>query len=128
MSISSGVSLLLPFTLLLAWASSSEKMHAYDNYRPQRSWAKVIFSQASVCPQGGLPQCMVGYTPPPGSRHPPPPGADTSPDQTPHPRGNRHPPRPDPHPRKQTPAYGQRMAGTHPTGMHSCFVLRIILS
>ena len=75
-------------------------------YRPQRSWAKVIFSQASVCRQGGgegcLPQCMLGYTPPPdqtppGSRHPPPPG-------------------------KQTPAYGQRAAGSHPTGMHSCFV------
>ena len=48
-------------------------------YRPQRSWAKVIFSQACVCSQGGcLPQCMLGYTPP--SRHPPhkqtPPRAD----------------------------------------------------
>ena len=26
-------------------------------------------------------------------------------------------------PRKQTPAYGLREAGTHPTGMHSCFEL-----
>ena len=34
---------------------------------------------------------------------PPPPGAD--------PPGTRHPP---------TAAYGQRAAGTHPTGMHSC--------
>ena len=45
-------------------------------YRPQRSWAKVIFSQACVCSQRGcLPQCMLGYTPPsrhpPTSRHPP---------------------------------------------------------
>ena len=29
---------------------------------------------------------------------------------------SRHPPRADTHP----PAYGQRAAGTHPTGMHSC--------
>ena len=38
------------------------------NYRPQRSWAKVIFSQVcvknSVHRGGGcLPQCMLGYTP-----------------------------------------------------------------
>ena len=26
-------------------------------------------------------------------------------------------------PRKRTPAYGLRSAGTHPTGMHSCFFL-----
>ena len=66
-----------------------------DLYRPQRSWAKVIFSQACVCPQGGLPQCMLGYTPrsrhPLGSRHPP--------EQTP--LGSRHPP--DQTPREQTP-------------------------
>ena len=97
-------------------------------YQPQRSWAKVMFLQASVIlsmwGRGGLPQCMLGYhlpgadppeqTPqsrhppgsrPPGSRHPP--GAD--------PPGSRHPP-----PRKQTPAYGQRAAGMHPTGIHSC--------
>ena len=33
---------------------------------------------------------------------------------------SRHPPGPDPPPRNQTPAYGLRAAGTHPTGMHSC--------
>ena len=62
-------------------------------YRPQRSWAKVIFSQACVCPQGGgcLPQCMLGYIPL-GADTPPPPGADTlPPEQTP-PTGSRHPP------------------------------------
>ena len=52
-------------------------------YRPQRSWAKVIFSQASVCPQGGgegcLPQCMLGYTP----RDQTPPRADPTREQTP---------------------------------------------
>ena len=44
-----------------------------------------------------------------------PPGADT-----PSPR-SRHPPHTQEQtPRKQTPVYGQRAAGTHPTGMHSC--------
>ena len=51
---------------------------------------------------------------PPGTRHPPgnrpPPGADT-------PQG-RHPGTRSPG--KQTLGYGQRAAGTHPTGMHSC--------
>ena len=42
-------------------------------YRPQRSWGKVIFSQASmILFMGGLPQCMLGY-------HPPPDQAGTSP-------------------------------------------------
>ena len=60
----------------------------FDNYRPQRSWAKVMFLQASVIllTGGCLPQCMLGYTPlgadtTPQGRHPP--GADTPPKQTP---------------------------------------------
>ena len=137
-------------------------------YRPQRSWAKVMFLQASVILSTGgcLPQCMLGYTPPGADTPPPgpdtpkeqtPPGADTHPprarqtppsrqsrhssprssppEQTP-PLGSRHPPWADPPgadppqeqtppgtdtpPGKQTPAYGQRVAGMHPTGMHSC--------
>ena len=66
-------------------------------YRPQTKFEKVMFSQVSVCPQGGLPHCMLGYTPP---------------GQTP--------------PSGQTPAaqcmlgYDQQVGGTHPTGMHSC--------
>ena len=62
-------------------------------YRPQRSWAKVIFSQACVCPQGGGLSASVHagiyiweQTPlHPGSRcpHPPRPGR---------PPGSRHPP------------------------------------
>ena len=92
-------------------------------YRPQRSWAKVIFSQACVCPQGGRGVCLSACwdIPPPeqtpspradpsGSRHPPLPQ-----EQTPPPPRSRHPP-----PRKHTPAYGQRAAGTHLTRMHSC--------
>ena len=76
---------------------------------------------------------------PPGSRHPPGPG--TPPEQTPpepgtprtrHPLppgadtpspGSRHPPDHVHPPGKQTAAYGQRAAGTHPTGMHSCLLM-----
>ena len=111
-----------------------------DYYRPQRSWAKVIFSQACVKNsvhrggRGGLPQCMLGY--PPGTRHTPPRADTTTPPGTRHttpprdqahpPLQSRHPPGPGtppeqtPPPGKQTAAYGQRAAGTHPTGMHSC--------
>ena len=70
---------------------------------------------------------------PPWSRHPPEqtpppthPGADTPPEQTP--PCSRHPSPPttraDTPPRKQTPPYSQWVAGTHPTGMHSCLASR----
>ena len=122
------------------------KLELSNNYRPQRSWAKVIFSQACVKNsvhrgEGCLSQCMLGYTPqektPSGSRHPP--GADTPLEQTPRkqtppeqtPPISRHPPEQTPQkhtppgsrppPGKQTAAYRQRAAGTHPTGMHSCW-------
>ena len=85
-----------------------------------------MFLQVSVCPQGGggcLPQCMLGcHTPPDGGT---PPGPGRPPLRTP--PGWRIPPigEPpldgEPPPRKQTPAYGLRAAGTHPTGMHSCY-------
>ena len=52
-------------------------------YRPQRSWAKVMFLQASVILSTGgwgcLPQCMLGYHNPPRADPPrpdTPPGAD----------------------------------------------------
>ena len=66
-----------------------------------------------------LEQTPLEQTPSPPLRDPP--GADIPQEQTP-PPGN--PPGPDnaPPPRKQTPAYGQRVAGTNPTGMHSCFL------
>ena len=63
--------------------------------------------------------------PPPGPGRPPVPGR-TPPDQTDPPGPGRTPgtrqtpPGPGRPPRKQTPAYGLRAAGTHPTGMHSC--------
>ena len=69
--------------------------------------AKVMFLQASVCPQGGwgcLPQCMVGYHTP-QSRHTHPPGADTPLEQT--------PPRADT-PREQTPPRADTPWSRHP--------------
>ena len=64
--------------------------------------AKVMFLQESVCPWGGLPQCMLGYhphppgpeIPPPKSRHTPPPtGAGTpSPSRPPAPGAGTPPP------------------------------------
>ena len=65
----------LKFTLVtISW-------HKYDancNYHPQTKFAKVMFLHLSVSHSvhgGGLPQCMLGYPPgpgTPGSRHPPP--------------------------------------------------------
>ena len=82
-------------------------------YRPQRSWGKVIFSQACVIlfTGGDLPQCMLGYHTPPGpgtpqTRHPP----DHTPPQTMHPR-------PD---AGHAGRYGQCAGGMHPIGMQSC--------
>ena len=61
---------------------------------------------------------MLGYhTPPPPEQTPP--GADP-PEQTP---WEQAPPRAGTPPPKQTPAYGQWAAGTHPTGMHSCLLI-----
>ena len=123
-------------------------------YRPQRSWAKVMFLQASVIlstggvvpdpvgvpgPEGGVPGRHppgTRYTPldqvhPPGLGTPPRPGTPLRPgpphDQV-HPRPGTPPPGLSPPPRtKYTP--GVPPAGTHPTGMHSCnFVSHIPLS
>ena len=95
--------------------------------------AKVIFLHLSVIlfTEGGgvcLSACW-DTIPLPGSRHPPeqtPPPREQTPPRTRPPLGLSTPPSPpglstpNPPPGKQTPAYGQRAAGTHPTGMHSC--------
>ena len=52
-------------------------------------------------------------TPPRPGRHPPPDQADT-------PQTRQTPPG------EQTPEYGLRAAGTHPTGMHSCLFIWIL--
>ena len=80
-------------------------------------------------PGADTPQEQTPYPPeqtPPSRSRPPSPGPDTPPEQTP--SQEQTPPRPDtpltrhpPSPGRQTPAYGLRAAGTHPTGMHSCY-------
>ena len=83
-------------------------------YRPQTKFAKVVFSQVSVCSRGGG-VCLwsggVAYTPP---RQTPLPWADT-------PLG-RHLPGKHPLPGRHHPANGQQAGGTHPTGMHPCLI------
>ena len=101
-------------------------------YRPQRSCGQGnVFTGVCLSTGGCLPQCMLGCHGPPGSgRHPPwdqgdPPGTRQTPLGPGRPPGTRQTPPWDqadttPPPGKQTPAYGLRAAGTHPTGMHSC--------
>ena len=84
--------------------------------------AKVMFLHRSVCPQGGLPQCMLRYHPPgPGTplrdQAAPPPGPGTLPDQA-------HPPGPGT-PSEQTATAAD---GTHPTGMHSCLLMNFLMN
>ena len=77
-------------------------------------------------------------TDPPGTRQTPTPPDQGDPPrtrQTPlgpgrHPPGPGRPPRDqaDPPSGKQTPAYGLRAAGTHPTGMHSCYTMFLLNS
>ena len=115
--------------------------------------AKVMFLQVCVCPRGGgesvcLSACWDAIPPrdqadPPRIRQtlpwdqatPPGPGRHTPPGPGRHPPpGPGRPPlgpgRPSPL-GKQTPAYGLRAAGTHPTGLHSCFpyccILQIVI-
>ena len=78
------------------------KLSLPNIYRPQTKFAKVMFSQVSVCPRGRgcLPHCMLGYIPQDQRQTPPQePEADTPPGT----RG-RHPPAGPPgrHPPVQT--------------------------
>ena len=98
---------------------------SFNIYRPQRSCGQgYVFTRVcdsvhrgGVSGQGEPPQ--PGQGEPPQSRHPPPgkhtPAYGQRAAGT-HPTGMHSCP-----PGKHTPAYGQRVAGTHPTGMHSCW-------
>ena len=95
----------------------------FSIYRSQRSWGKVIFSQASVIllTGGGGSASVHDGIPPPGADTPrtsPPPeqtplGADTPQSRT--------PPGPE-----HAGVYGQRAGGRHPTGMQSCLEIYFI--
>ena len=103
-------------------------------YRPQRScgqgnvFTDVCLStggRVSASVHAGMPETPL---PRPGRENPPRPGRENPPDQA-----GRNPPqtrqgeppqaRQGGPPGKQTPEYGLRVAGTHPTGMHSCFTI-----
>ena len=116
----------------------------YHYYRPQRSCGQGNVFTGVRLSTGGEGVCLSACwdaRPPPGpgrppwTRQTPPDQADTplpgsgrSPlDQADPPRIRQTPPDQADHPPdqadppgKQTPAYGLRAAGTHPTGMHSC--------
>ena len=53
------------------------------HYCLQTKFAKVMFSQVSVCPQGGLTHCMLGYTHPRTRGRHPRDQRQTPPGQTP---------------------------------------------
>ena len=80
----------------------------------------IVFTGGSASVHVGIPPWEQSYPleqSSPKSRYPP--GAGTPQGQIP-PRADPHKSRP---PRRQTLAYGQRAAGKHPTGMHSCCIL-----
>ena len=106
-------------------------LQSYEKLLPSEV-AKVMFLQASVCPQGGwgcLPQCMLAYHTPspepvppweqthPRSRHPPgadtPLRADTPREQTPLEADT---PRADTSPRADTPREQTPSKSRHPPG------------
>ena len=108
-------------------------------YRPQTKFAKVMFLHVSVCPQGGVPVHPLGSGTPTGpgtpprtrytpwdQEHSPSYGPGTLPNDQVHPSGSGTPPTRNTPPGLGTVhagRYGQQAGGTHPTGMHSCFVL-----
>ena len=91
-------------------------------------FAKVMFLQVSVCPEGRGSALLHAGMHPTRSRHPQgadPLGADTPQEQT-LPGADTPPPRADTPGSRHPPAtvhagrYGQQAGGTHPTGMQSC--------
>ena len=87
-------------------------------YRPQTKFAKVLFSQVSVCPGG----TCVPFTPchehPTVDRHPPP----CTPCRACHPAMHA-PCHTCPPPRTTLTTCGQWAGGMHSTGMHSCVIM-----
>ena len=104
--------------------------HCKVYYRLQWSWGKVMFLQVSVILSTGG-EYLTRY--PPDQVHPPRPGTPPGPV---HPLDQVHPPGPGTPPGQVQPPppgtppgtdhagrYGQRVGGTHPTGMQSCMLL-----
>ena len=77
-----------------------------------------VFTGVCLSTGGGSASVHARIPPPTGSR--PPDQAPPSPGSGRHPLDQADPPGPGRPPWKQTPEYGLRVAGMHPTGMHSC--------
>ena len=97
---------------------SSTNFNEGSYYRPQRSCGQCyVFT--GVCDsvhRGGF-----SGEAPPGTKETPPDQGEPPRDQADPPWTKENPPRDQAHPPgKNTAAYGQWAAGTHPTGMHSC--------
>ena len=91
--------------------SSPKGLLALLCYRRQTKFAKVMFSQVSVCPRGMSAQLFAGIHPP-GTRGRHPPGRHPLSGQTP--------------PVQCTLGYGQQAGSMHPTRMRSCFEGQIL--
>ena len=96
-----------------------------DVYRPQRSWGKAIFSQASVIlftgGGGGVRGCLSACwdtTPLWQGR---PPSKETPPGKADPPHPARHEHFPGQTPSLPLPPDGHCNGSLHPTGMHSCY-------
>ena len=74
--------------------------------RPDTPWTRQTPDQTPPRPDNPRTRHPPDQTPPPDQTHPTP--------------GTRHSPW-----EQQTPEYGLRAAGTHPTGMHSCIILNL---
>ena len=113
------------FTILHNWLSI-EVHHCtkpYETLLPAATKLGQGNVFTSVCDSvhgGGSASVHAGMPAPPGLETPPGPEAPLGPGRPPQTRQT-PPLGPDTPPGKQTPAYGQWAAGTHPTGMHSCF-------
>ena len=89
-------------------------------------WPRLCFYTCVwFCSRGGSlgretpPPPEAGRENPPGGQREPPWAGRPSPSRE-NPPGKEKPPTPT---RENPPAYGQWTAGTHPTGMHSCYLL-----
>ena len=120
--------------------ANSPSTYKITNYRPQRSCGQGNVFTGVCLSTGGEGVCLSASwdaIPPPGPGRHPPDQADPPWDQA-DPAGTRQTPRdqadtplgPGRHPpplgpgrplREADSAYGLRAAGTHPTGMHSCW-------
>ena len=114
------ISMSAPATVL-----SSVSEHITQSLPSATKLRRLCFLYLSVCPQGGVSASVHAGIPPPPPGAGTPLGAGTP--QSRHPRragtpqsrppGTRHPP--SRHPPQQTATVAD---GTHPTGMHSCFL------